>query len=93
MYTRWFLDSQPLVLPQQASQGHRAIMSASVEEIVESRSGGDPHQVRCRNGAWSCSCPAYTKGSKECWALKLVRAEHLTLVNSAGSLAGGGGTR
>ncbi len=89
MRMRWFLGGDRPA----ASQGHRTTMEASVAETVASRSGGQPHEVRCRNGYWSCSCPAYTKGGKECWAVKQVKASYLTPVNSEGSLAGGGGMR
>jgi hypothetical protein len=74
---RWFLSSRKEIL---AAQGHRASVSDVLEWVLESRSGGEPHHVRCRNGSWSCSCKAYTKGSKDCWAIKETRAS-LTPVN------------
>lgn len=96
MRVRWFLGTgrgsggAPLQHPEPG--GRRAIVPAEVEMVVPSRTGGDPHHVRSRNGSWSCTCKAYTKGSKDCWAIKETRAG-LTQVKQLDSLAVGGGAR
>jgi hypothetical protein len=76
MRVRWFLGGDRPT----ASRNHRTTMEAAVAETVASRSGGDPHEVRCRNGYWSCSCLAYAKGGRECWAMKQIKASRLTQV-------------
>jgi len=44
--------------------------------IVPSRSGGHPHRVRfMSSGHWTCSCLAFVKGHRECWAVKEKREE------------------
>ncbi len=73
MRIRWCLSQSPLPQQPPPVPDGRTLLHTDLEETIESRSGGDPHQVRRRNGHWSCSCKAYTKGNRECWAIGQAR--------------------
>jgi len=69
MRVRWFLGPVTQKPQVQEPRASRIAVVAELVAEVPSRSGGDSHRVSRTGAHWSCTCKAYIKGGRECWAI------------------------